>query len=653
MINPMQIDLNNLFSSTHRRNIESDQFNILGLSRTHFDVFKDAACIIDSFSESGEVCCFLRLPPGEQRTVHFVLEGQYSVKACVAGGWLLLPAEHELPSYWSPLPIMFRALDSLGHILKSRTAEILGFDATIQQLGVTVTIPAGMSLDCVVWRFSAESVLVAELEQLLILESQSYFTWSSHTLYQKPSDLYAHLIQGHVYENHAVWPRYWTVCSELDAYSLYVTLNGLGAATGKRLYELLQSQIVVSVIARQDKSGGWSHGEWTDGMESHYRLCASALHLLTAAYEKDKDASVRQSMDKAAAFLASRIDRLDKGVWFMHDSLETNLDTLKAYPFRWVYSRALGKSPSNLLVLNTHLDTTLALDRYREVSGNNCYADLISSAHISTQAVLELRPAEWMYTLLFHAIDLTLLPTPVARKLPLPVRAIKRFAWKCLIPWLPRIKAMFPRFVMPGGYIERDLSQCSFADQYQSVTLMDLVRYVRRFPCVELPDFFESLTFTHASGLRERWKESHDKDHAIGFWTEALHHLCMLRPETVYRHWLVAAVLDAESLGIGLSPSVLGTHPEITANSGCMSCPSPSHSVLRVINLGRSGRPELLVINPSNHELPLMWETDSGALDGLIWQRLKNDHITPVEQPLQIPPRAGLWGRPQTDIKQD
>lgn len=425
-------------------------------------------------------------------------------------------------------------------------------------------------------------------------------------------------------------------------------------ATGKRLYDLLQSQIVLSVIARQDENGGWYHGEWTDGMESHYRLCAAALHLLAAAYEKDRDASVRQAMEKAAAFLASRIDPLDHGIWFLHDSLETSPDTLKVFPFRWIYSRALGKSPSNMLVLNTHLDTTLALDRYREVSGDDRYADLIRSAHASTQAVLGLRPAEWMYKLLFRAIGLTLLPTPVASQLPLPVRALKRFAWKYLIPWLPRIKSRFPRFIMPGGHIERDLSQCSFADQYQSVTLMDLLRYTRRFPSVELPDFSESLAFTHSSGLRERWKQSRDKDHALGFWTEALHHLCMLRPEPIYRHWLLAAVLDTESHGIGLSPSVLGAHPEIVSNSEQLPCPSPSHPALRVINLGRRGHPELLVINTGDHELPLMWETEGGAaLDGLIWYCLSNDHIIPAARPLLIPPRTGLWSRPQTDIEQD
>lgn len=204
----MQIDLNNLFSSRYSSDSEPVQFVIQDFRRIHFNGPSDAMCIIDNVADSGEACCFLRLPPGEPRTFRVVLEGKYSVKACTAGGWLLLSAEQELPSYWSPLPFMLRTLDSHGHILTSRTADILSFDITAQQLEVTVTIPAGMYLDWVVWRFPVESPLVDELEKPLILETQTYFTWSSHTLYQKPSDLYAHLLHGHVYENHAVWPRY-------------------------------------------------------------------------------------------------------------------------------------------------------------------------------------------------------------------------------------------------------------------------------------------------------------------------------------------------------------------------------------------------------------------------------------------------------------
>ncbi|NWG75112.1 MAG: hypothetical protein HXY24_10980, partial [Rubrivivax sp.] len=62
-------------------------------------------------------------------------------------------------------------------------------------------------------------------------------------------------MHGHIYENHEVWPNYWRVCSELDAYALYVTLTGLLRATGKKLYDLLRTQVVFSVIARQAEDG--------------------------------------------------------------------------------------------------------------------------------------------------------------------------------------------------------------------------------------------------------------------------------------------------------------------------------------------------------------------------------------------------------------
>ena len=103
--------------------------------------------------------------------------------------------------------------------------------------------------------------MLPSLTTLGTLERQSYFLWSSHTTYERPADVYLHLVNGHVYENHEVWPKYRRVCSELDAYALYVTLGGLLRATGKRLYALLRTQIVTSVIDRQATDGGWYHGE--------------------------------------------------------------------------------------------------------------------------------------------------------------------------------------------------------------------------------------------------------------------------------------------------------------------------------------------------------------------------------------------------------
>ncbi len=109
---------------------------------------------------------------------------------------------------------------------------------------------------------------------------------SSHTSFSSPSDLYAYLIHGHAYENRFDPLHRRKICSELEAYSAYVALHGLEAATRKKLYGLLKRQIVFCVIARQAQDGGWYHGEWADFMESHYRFHNAAMQLLEAALEE-------------------------------------------------------------------------------------------------------------------------------------------------------------------------------------------------------------------------------------------------------------------------------------------------------------------------------------------------------------------------------
>ena len=111
-----------------------------------------------------------------------------------------------------------------------------------------------------------------------------------------------------------------------------------------------------------------------------------------------------------------------------------------------------------MLVLNTHLDTTIAMNRYRLITGDTQYQALVVSALNSTRAVLGLRTADWLYKPLFWAIGLTMLPTESASKLSIPIRAIKRFAAQYLIKKLPNIKEFFPRLVMPNGYIDRQMS---------------------------------------------------------------------------------------------------------------------------------------------------------------------------------------------------
>jgi hypothetical protein len=605
----------------------------------------EAEVLQDRFAGTSVQCAFLSFSAANGVPLWVGVNGAYQLQTPAAGGWLLLPAEAGGDSYWVPQPPMLRRFDKDGHILSHRKADITGFEVSASKLGIALEVPDGHVLDLVVWRIPAEDAdLFISLQQPSTLELQRYFLWSSHTSYEKPADVYLHLVHGHVYENHEVWPKYWRVCSELDAYGLYVTLTGLLRATGKRLYDLLRIQVVFSIIARQAEDGGWYHGEWSNDMESHYRLHAGGMHMLAAYFEETHDPVVGAALKKAAAFAALRIDRLNCGMWYLHDSLEENTETLKKYPFRFAASRALGKSPSNLLVLNTHLDTNIAMQRYRQVTGDAQHDALIASANATTKSILELRPAEWLYRPLFRAIGLTFLPVEKAKALSLPLRVIKRIAWKYLLPKLPQIKARFPRLVMPGGFIERDLVQFSFSVRYQPVNLMDLIRTRHLFNDATLDDLLEeSFAFTQQSGIKERWKEFKGKeDDSLGFWAEALYHHCLVKSDARYRAWLAEAIMDLEDNGLGLSPSLLGANAEAIPVAQQRPCPSPVDARLRLANMSQEDRIELLVVNPSNEVLSLEW--DKAPAVPLVWHGQGDAAQQNNERPTVIPPRAWLLG---------
>lgn len=617
-----------------------------GFSREIFDLEGGGEVTRDRFAANAVEAIFLRCVGSVEARVRIGVSGQYRLEACVAGGWLLVPGDSSQLAYWIPQSPQIRRLDRDGHILAHKLAQFSGVDISPTSLALLVNISPDEVLDLAVWSFPAnEQVFIQSLRSVSGLELQRYFLWSSHTVYARPADLYQHLVYGHVYENHEVWPKYWRVCSELDAYALYVTLTGLLRATGKRLYDLLRTQVVFSVIARQAEDGGWYHGEWSDRMESHYRLHAGAMHLLAAYCEETADPAAARSLQRAAAFAAQRTDRLDTGMWYLHDSLEADAEGIQRYPFRIQPSRALGKSPTNLLVLNTHLDTNIAMERQRRVSGDARHGELIASAAATTRAILALRPAEWLYRPLYRAIGLTFLPTEQAQKLPVLQRAVKRLAWKYLAQYLPRIKARYPRLVMPGGYIERDLVQYGPSVRYQPVNLMDLARTRRLFddPGME-PLLRESFAYTRSSGLTRRWKEARGKeDDSLGFWAEALYHLCLAVPDLEYRGWLAEAMLDLEDNRLGQSPSLLGSNAEAIPPGEQWPCPIPADAALRVANLSRGGQGEWLVVNPEQRPLPLQWLVEPG--EAVAWRAQDGTMPPPEETGPMIPPRGWLHGR--------
>ncbi len=619
-------------------------------TRTELDDAGQTNFLLDRFPDvTGASCCFVRLQRSESGTLSFIAQGTYLFEACPSGGWLLKAVQTGAPSYWIPQAPILRTLDECGHITAERPASVAGLRASTTEMVVELQLPANWCLDWVCWRFGPdESDILDALQNPISLEKTLYFLWGSKVNFQLPADVYLYLLHGNVYTNDFVWPRKWKFCSEIDAYGLYQALHGLERATRKKLYGLLKRQILYSVIARQAQDGGWYQGEWTDLMESHYRLHNSAMLMLEAALEEAHEETVRRSLEKAATFLATCTDKTDIGLWFLHDSLERSAESMEEMRRQtntpWIPSRALGKSPTNKLILNTHLDAIIALDRYREITGDDQFSVQVESARAATRTVLGLRPAEPLYRLIYWAIGLTLLPKADALRLSFPLRALKRLTWMYLTPQVHRVKRIFPRLVMPGGLIERHLSPLHYDINYHPVNVMDLVRYWRRFPAENLAgvidDAVKAVVDNH---LLEYWSEAKPRQFSIVVWVDALYHLCTMSPSPVYRRQLADTMLKAHDTGLGLPPSLLGGDSEVVRQAEQQPCPSPTHASLLVANLGCGKITEILVVNPSRDGLKLAWEYP--VADSLSWTGASGQPIPDNGSSLSVPARSWILGR--------
>jgi hypothetical protein len=380
-------------------------------------------------------------------------------------------------------------------------------------------------------------------------------------------------------------------------------------------------------------------------MESHFRYHNGGLLLLEAAYEEWPDDVIRSALDRAASFIARKVDRTSIGVWYLHDSLEESPEMMNKAGARWVPSRLFGKAPATKLILNTHLDTIVGLDRYRTVTGDERYAADVASARGATRALLALRPAERLYRALYWAVGLTLLPAADARRLPLPLRVLKRLTKDQLLPRLHLVKRLYPRMVMPGGFIERHLSRLHFGVNYHTYNLMDLARLRRRFPEESFAEIIDAAARTASDAkLLQYWVEAKQWQ-SLGFWVEAAYRLCTLDRNHLLRRYLADAMLVAETAGIGFSPSLLGGNPEAIDLRDQVGCPSPADVRLRIANLGRRGCPELLIVNTADEDLGVRWEGAQGP--ELAWTA-PDGRPSPVVDGLPlVPAKSWILGREQ------
>jgi hypothetical protein len=605
--------------------------------------------LVDRFPRiPGVRCTFARYPAAAEREVVLRVDGRLRLQACAHGGWLLHPRDDSSPAYWIPTLPVLRKHDSQGHVLAERPAPLDGMREEEGHWEFRTQVPQGWCLDAVGWRFEQVALsMVHGLAKPSTLERQPIFLWGSKVNCHLPAGLYRYLLHGELYTDDFVWPRKWKFPSEIDAHGIYVGLDGLESATGNALYGLLKRQVLYSVLLRQAEDGGWYHGEWTDLMESHYRLHNSAMSVLETGLAEFGDAAIGAALEKAADFLAGCTDETDLGPWFLHDSLERSVESMEVMRQQtntpWIPSRTLGKSPTTKLILNTHIDALVVLDRYAALTGDLRHAELVRKGCDAAMRMLELRPAEWLYRLLYRAIGLTLLPSIEGAKLAAPLRAVKRLTWMYLTPNMHRVKRIFPRLVMPGGLIERHIAPLHYDINYHPVNVLDLARLRQRFPAIDLKRVVEdAVAAVDKSRLLAYWAESPPRRFAVAVWVDVLYRLCLLDGTAALRSQLARTMLAALDAGLGMPPSVLGSDVEAVDRSSRRPCPVIDDPRLTIANLGHDQIEELVVVNPTPQPIAVKWRDHA---PGTLQWADGTGYVDFKVEPPRVPPRGWLHGR--------
>ncbi len=613
------LDLSSLFSTEH---------SAKGATKEHILEIVNQDFLGKLFYLGTAQCLFLRT----WKKIGLTLHGSFRIENCPAGGWLLLSLEKDGCSYWLPAPLMLRKFDKDGHITEESNETFNDLRIEVGQINVSLPdVNHGWDLESVIWKIS-ELELISDLQTLTREESRGYFLLGSHTVYKKPADIYCHMAYGLVYENRFSWPYKYRIFSENDAHALHLIFSGLQLSTGKKIYSLLKKKLVLSVLSRQGTDGAYRHGEWTDLMESHFRLHCSAMHLLMDSLKDADDPDVRSALKKGMSFISRMHEKIDHGVWFYHDQLETDYTLMNKSPFMWHPSVALSKSPQNMLVLNTQLDSLVALERYANLSGERRFSVLVAWGYRATLHLLSRQPKKWLYNVLFSAIALTLYPTDSAKKFRVFTRIWKRLGWKFFIPVLPYIKTRYPRLTMPGGYIDRDLSVQTWAPDYLAVNLMDLVRASRGSYGEPLQVYIaQILDLCRRTDIGRRWGEEKNRCYALGFFAEALILIAVNQPTLVNDKMLADALLLCHKYKIGMPPSINSGNSEATVTF--KSVPKSSCRDVVVANVtGDSKRASCIVVNLSStpadlhtalFDVPTGWTIPDPILPVGGWQRLQ------------------------------
>jgi hypothetical protein len=490
LVYPSAKDSPSLSSHSHRDDQRSLFFSDLPESfqvvsgdfcRTAIDLGPPSSVMVDLHAQHGGRICYLRVTSnGTRQTTRIGTKGEIKRFANSNDFGSVLGINHNGINYTVWLPHCHQQFrQHLDGRIESVAASQLWCDwMFVPQIEVKVLQ-------------HAETGEIAVIPYIVLRDPKfSYFTelsslsTSETRLYRKstwffasrPLDVWKYLISGSIYDLRSTPGIDKRFKCQQCAFAWYNYFGFLGKETGKRVYDLFQDEIAFSVLLDLSAEGEWGHGHWSDEMETHARFHLDGLHLLISQYERTNNLIWLEAAERGMSFAFKHLtDRFDDGgLWFLHDTLEQKAK-------HRIRSTIFGKNPGNSVCINTHVQALTVLHRLRHiVPANAIYGDSFERAIAALRTVLDHHPADCFYR-------------PVAKLLMQYYAKATRnkSGWariqngimgRAVLLVYERLRRLFPRWVLPRGFIDRDLTLTVGSDHYHIINLKDLLTLYRQTP---------------------------------------------------------------------------------------------------------------------------------------------------------------------------
>jgi D-glucuronyl C5-epimerase-like protein len=375
--------------------------------------------------------------------------------------------------YWIPRDPVLRKYDDYGRIEVQKRSDFES-KAGAGGLCLSVSGKADSVVEFCVLTFTKDiEFFTKEICESSPLETKKIMR-SNWFYYEGLSDVWKYFVNGKVYNIEPLFRRK-SEESQNITFALYHYLYYLHSQTQKSIYLELCDLIAYSLMLSLPQDSRFRHGSWTELMETHTVYQVSAIDVLLSFFERTRREVFLQKAKCAMDYLVSLADKLNDGsIWFMHDTLEDNLEDASLYYGKLVSSKAFGKSEANTLCFNSHIWALMALYRLNQLAPSAEYQQLFESGMAALKRVLQAKPCSVLYYAIYKLWDV-IVSLDLKYENRLTKKALKIYTILLRRHILPKLKKLFPRFVMPNGFLERDLTYSVLSVNYHFVNLRDLL----------------------------------------------------------------------------------------------------------------------------------------------------------------------------------